>query len=118
MSFNTIKWLLDGRFPKGAPGALRRPSGLLAQRGRTHLLALPYFPPSQKGRAGATQGSREWSGWQVTNTSTTWEAQTSLFHPHTRHRQSGSKSRGCDSQQRALVCRVGAEVTGDEMSTA
>lgn len=38
--------------------------------------------------------------------------------PSHQARQSGSKSRGRDSQQRALVCRVGAEVTGDEMSTA
>lgn len=54
MSFNTIKWLLDGRFPKGVPRALRKLSGLLVQRGRTHLLALPHSLPSQKGRAGAT----------------------------------------------------------------
>lgn len=54
----------------------------------------------------------------MTDPSATWEAQTSLFHPHTRHRQSGSKFGGHDSRQRALVCRAGAEVTGDEMSTA
>lgn len=39
-------------------------------------------------------------------------------HPHTRHWQSGSKFRGRDSQQRALVCQVGAEVTGDGVSTS
>lgn len=39
-------------------------------------------------------------------------------HPRTRHWQSGSKFRGRDSQQRALVCQVGAEVTGEGMSTS
>lgn len=34
MSFNTIKWLLDGLFSEGAPGALRRLSGLLRAKGK------------------------------------------------------------------------------------
>lgn len=38
MSFNTIKWLLDGWFSEGAPGALRRLSGLLRAKGKNPSL--------------------------------------------------------------------------------
>lgn len=38
MSFNTIKWLLDGLFSEGAPGALRRLSGLLRAKGKNPSL--------------------------------------------------------------------------------
>lgn len=38
MSFNTIKWLVDGKFSKGAPGARRRLSGLLRAKGKNPSL--------------------------------------------------------------------------------
>lgn len=54
MSFNTIKWLLDGRFPK--EGLLELSEGFLGSQRKWEepISWLPHFPPSQKGRAGAT----------------------------------------------------------------
>lgn len=77
MSFNTIQWLRMGVFQKGLLELSEGFLGSLEQKGRTHLLALPYFLPSQKGRVGTTQDSRGLSGWKVTHVSATWEAQTS-----------------------------------------
>lgn len=102
-----------GSFQKGL---LELSAGFLGsseQRGRTHLLALPYFLLPQKGRVGTTQDSRGLSGWKVTYTSATWEAQTSLVLPS--HQ---ALATWVHIQRRALVCQVGAEVTGDEMSTS